>query len=183
MAAHADRGHDRSYNAYRRRYAKRFCCHWRCGIGSVRIESQDAGLITPQSLNTFEHQAGNDSRFSKDSDGRWVYTCDGTDVEGLKVEFEFLAIGGEFVPRLCGITAFDPVWVASLPDIAVMKANAYENRCESRDLKDLVYALGALKRAGLTLAQSGIERSDIAIIRAAIAGDEEREWLLSQVMG
>ena len=55
----------------------------------------------------------------------------------VSVEFEFLAIGEEFVPKLCGLTKFDPVWVASLADIAVMKAYTYQDRGEDCDYEDL----------------------------------------------
>jgi hypothetical protein len=51
----------------------------------------------------------------------------GPGVEGLTAEFEFLAIGEVFVPKLRGLTRFDPVWVALLADIAVMKTYAYQD--------------------------------------------------------
>jgi len=69
------------------------------------------------------------------------YTGQGLGVEGLQVEFEFLAVGNEFVPKVQGVTKFDPVWVASLADIAVMKVSAYQDRDEDQDHEDLLYIL------------------------------------------
>jgi len=69
------------------------------------------------------------------------------------------------------VTKFDRVWVASLADIAVMKASVYQNRDEGRDHEDLLFILGEMKRAGQTLGQYGIEESEIAVIRSVLLGD------------
>ena len=57
------------------------------------------------------------------------------------VEIEFLDIGGEFVPKLHGMTKFDSVYVALLADIVSMKALAYQDREKADDLEDLNFAL------------------------------------------
>jgi hypothetical protein len=78
------------------------------------------------------------------------------------------------------MTRSDPVWVASLPDIAVMKAYACQNRIEECDL---LYTLGKMKRAGQTPVQYGIKQREIATIQRVLAGDEEGEVRLSKMMG
>lgn len=80
------------------------------------------------------------------------------------------------------MTRFDPVWVASLPDIAVMKAYAFQNRNEDRDYTDLLYALGKMKRVGETFAQYRLKQSEIITIQSVVAGDEEGELCISEVM-
>ena len=98
--------------------------------GSPR-NTQDVDIaITPQTLGVFWDRAESDPRFSMHPDGRWVYTCQGTGVKGVAVEIEFLRIGGEFVPKLRGMTKFDSIWIASLPDIAIMKARSEEHTSE-----------------------------------------------------
>lgn len=66
------------------------------------------------------------------------------------VEIEFLDIAGEFVPKLHVITKFDPVYVASLADIALMKALVYQDREKADDLEDLNFALSMMVRRGET---------------------------------
>lgn len=122
-------------------------------------------------MHAFEEKARSDLRFSLHADGHWAYTGQGSGVEGLQIEFEFLAVGNEFVPKVWGVTKFDPVWVASLADIAVMKASAYQNRDEDRDHEDLLYILGEMMRAGQTLRHYGIEENEIAVIRLVLSGD------------
>ena len=137
--------------------------------------------ITPQTLNAFWEKAKSDSRFDIQADEHWA-RGGRRGVEGLSAEFEFLAIGEQYVPKLCGlVTKFDPVWTASLADIAVTKAYAYQDRGEDCDYEDLLFAPGEMKKAGQKLAQYGIKQSDIATIRSAVKGCEE-EGRLSEVM-
>ena len=68
-------------------------------------------------------------------------------IEGLLVKFEFLELGGPFVPKIHGMTKFG-VWVASLADIVLMKARAYQGRGEKNDLGDMKFALGLMVQKG-----------------------------------
>ena len=77
-----------------------------------------------------------DSRFRTHPNASWKYTCQGEGIEDFVVEIEFLDVGGEFVPKLHRITKFDPVYVASLADIALMKAGR-----RHMILEDLNFAL------------------------------------------
>jgi len=79
------------------------------------------------------------------------------------------------------MTRFDPIWVASLADIAVMKARAYRDRDEPRDKEDLLYVLGEMKKTGQTLGQYGVEESEITVIRSALSEGVRNG--LSQMMG
>lgn len=139
--------------------------------GSSRFTRDVDIAITPQTLQAFEEKAKSDPRFSLHADRHWAYTGQGLGVEGLQVEFKFLAVGNEFVPRVRAITRFDSFWVASLADIAGMKARAYQDRDEDRDHEDLLFVLEEMKRAGQTLTQYGIEESEIAVIRSVLSDD------------
>jgi hypothetical protein len=67
-----------------------------------------------------------------------------------------------------GFTRFDPVWVAALADMAVMKAYAFQDRNEARDYEDSLYALSKMKRLGQTLAQYRIKSSHIETILSVV---------------
>jgi hypothetical protein len=149
--------------------------------GSNRFTRDIDIAITPQTLHAFEEKARKDPRFKLHSDGHWAYTAQGSEVEDLVVEFEFLAVGNEFVPKMRGMTRFDPIWVAWLADIAVMKARAYRDRDEPRDKEDLLYVLGEMKKTGQTLGQYGVEESEITVIRSALSEGVRNG--LSQMMG
>lgn len=116
-------------------------------LGSTRATSDVDFLITAQSLNAFEAAAKNDSRFSKDSTEQWHYT---SPVSGITIPFEFLAAGGGFVsaskdPQPTSLGGFIP----SLGELAVMKANAFNNRSEPTDLSDLGFILRKMSDGGM----------------------------------
>jgi len=55
-------------------------------------------------------------------------TCQGEGIEEIDVYLNFLAAGSEFDPAMLhGIFVFPGAVLASLADIAVMKANAYRS--------------------------------------------------------
>jgi hypothetical protein len=100
--------------------------------GSTR-KTRDVDIaITVETLTAFSERAEKDSRFKQHFDKSWTYTCQGEGTEDLEVEFEFLRIGGKFVPKMHGVTKFGPVWVASLADIVLMKALACQDRKEEK---------------------------------------------------
>jgi hypothetical protein len=88
-------------------------------------------------------------------------------VEGV-VEIEFLTIGEGFVPKLRGLTRFDPIWFASLPDIAIMKAHAFQNRALPSDYIDLLYTLAKMKSLGQTFVRYRIKQDEIVAIQSAV---------------
>lgn len=72
---------------------------------SIR-KTQDVDIaITPETLWEFYEHATSDPQFSLHLDGNWVYTCQEIDVQ---VPMEFLSIGGDFVPKLHGLTRVNP---------------------------------------------------------------------------
>lgn len=115
-------------------------------LGSTRSTNDVDFVITAQSLNAFEAAAQNDSRFSKDSTEQWHYT---SPANGIIIPFEFLAAGGGFVsasksPQLTSLGGYIP----SLEELAVMKANAFNNRSELNDLSDLEFILRKMSDEG-----------------------------------
>lgn len=118
-------------------------------LGSTRTTRDVDFLITAQSLNAFEAAAKNDSRFSKDSTEQWHYTSPAI---GIIIPFEFLAAGGGFVsgskdPQPTSLGGFIP----SLGELAVMKANAFNNRSEPNDRSDLGFILRKMSDEGYSL--------------------------------
>ena len=97
--------------------------------------------ITAESLSEFEIAAEDDHRFKNGSDGAWYYCCSGAGIEGISVKLEFLAIGGEFVPKIRSTKKIGAsgACVASLGDLAVLKAYTYLDRMDDKDIKDLVF--------------------------------------------
>jgi predicted nucleotidyltransferase len=169
--------------------------------GSDRRTKDIDIAITPTTLNAFNEAASKDSRFSLHADETWVYTCQGQGIERLQVPIEFLAMGGGIVPKLRGMTLtpmlgarayyssiqvhvttkFSAIWVASLPDMAVMKAQASLNREEDHDYGDLLYVLSEMARREQTLGGYGIKKSGMKAIESAVAGDDEGQELLLRV--
>jgi hypothetical protein len=101
------------------------------------------------------------------------------------IELEFLDIGGEFIPKIHGMTLFDPVYVVSLADIALMKALAYQNREEQTDFEDMEFALGLMVRTRQTFQEYKFTKSEIEAIGqvAETKGDDEVKGLFAQATG
>lgn len=104
-------------------------------LGSTRSTNDVDFLITTRSLSAFEAAAKNDLRFSKDSMEQWHYTTP-------SIAFDFLAAGdGSFsaskAPQPTSLGGF----ISSLEELAVMKANAFNDRSELKYLSDLEYIL------------------------------------------
>lgn len=139
--------------------------------------------ITAKTLDAFMEKAGMDSRFRMHPDASWTYTCQGEGIENVVVEIEFLDIGGEFVPKLHGMTKFDAVYVASLADIALMKAHAYQDREKADDLEDLNFAFSMMVRRGEMFTRYRFKQSEIEVISEVVEtkGDAEAKRLLMQV--
>ena len=94
------------------------------------------------------------------------------------VKFECLKLGGPFVPKIHGMTKFG-VWVASLADIVLMKARAYQGRGEKNDMK---FALGLMMQKGETFQEYNFKASEMTIIDdVAETSDMEMKNLLAQV--
>ena len=76
-------------------------------------------------------------------------------------------------------------YVASLADIALMKALAYQDREKADDLEDLNFALGMMVRRGETFTRYGFKQSEIEVISEVVEtkGDAEAKRLLTQVAG
>jgi hypothetical protein len=99
-----------------------------------------------------------------------------------RVILDFLRIGGEFVPKLHGMTKFNPMWIAALADIAAMKAHAFQSRGKEKDYRDLLFTLLQMRRVGQTFARYRFKEEDIATIQSVVAGNEEAELCLSLVI-
>ena len=96
--------------------------------------------------------------------------------------FEFLDLGGLFIPRMHGMTKFGAVRVASLADIVLMKAHAYQGRGEEDDFTDMKFALGLVVQKGETFEKYKFKVSEMAIING-VAGSMEMKGLLAQAVG
>ncbi|KAF8224540.1 hypothetical protein L208DRAFT_1511132 [Tricholoma matsutake] len=139
--------------------------------GALPIWTRDVDIaITAKTLDAFMEKAGIDSQFRTHSDMLWTYTCQGEGIENCMVEIEFLDIGGEFVPKLHGMTKFDTVYIALLADIALMKALAYQD-------------WDMMVRRGETFTRYYFKQSEIEVISEVVEtkGDAEAKRLLMQV--
>lgn len=125
-------------------------------------------------------KAETDQRFAQHPDGEWTYACQEESIEGLEVRFEFLQLGGPFLPEIHGVTTFGAVQMASLADIVLMKAFAYRNRGEVYDLDDMKFGLRLMTQNGETF-QDKFKPSEMRVINGV--ADEEIENLLAQVAG
>jgi hypothetical protein len=148
--------------------------------GSLRKTDDIDIAITAETLNVFVEKAKTDPRFAQHPDGEWTYTCQEESIEGLGVRFEFLQLGGPFLPEIRGVTTFGAVQVASLADIVLMKAFAYRNRGEVYDLDDMKFALRLMAQKGETF-QDKFKESEMRVIDGV--ADEEMKNLLAQVAG
>ena len=98
--------------------------------------------ITAQSLNQWKTSVANDSRFVYEPGGDWRYYCTGEEIEDVGVTIEFLN-----VPELTqmgsvtGALAESGIWVATLEELAMLKAEALVSRSEMRDGADLLWIL------------------------------------------
>ena len=92
-------------------------------------------------------------------------------------------IGGGFVPKLHGVTKFGPVCVASLADMVLMKALAYQSREETKDFDDLKFALRVMVEKEETFKQYRFQGSEIETIKETVRAknDNEARTLLRQL--
>jgi len=152
------------------------------GGASARCARHIDIAVTAETLNAFVEKAETDPRFKKHPDDEWTYTTQEEGIEGLVVRFEFLDLGGPFVPKMHGMTKFGAVRVASLADIVLMKALAYQSRGEKNDFDDMKFALGLMAQKGETFQEYKFKPGEVMIIKdVAETSDMETKNLLAQV--
>jgi hypothetical protein len=149
--------------------------------GSSRRTDDVDIAITAATLNMFMEQAKTDPRFKLHPDDEWSYTCQGEGIAGLDVRFEFLELGGPFVPKMHGMTKFRDVCLASLADIVLMKAHAYQGRGEEADFIDMRFALRLMAEKGETFQRFKFKSSEIRVISDVVGDDEGMRNLLTQM--
>ncbi|KAK6502804.1 hypothetical protein TWF481_007849 [Arthrobotrys musiformis] len=107
-------------------------------------------LGTQETLGAFFEGASKDRRFRNDRLGRWY--CDIT-VRGepFTVPIELL-LAGDVVDPVVSPQSFEGGFKASLPDLAIQKANSYQARSAQRDLRDFeaIIFLMTLRRQDFT---------------------------------
>jgi len=96
----------------------------------------------------------------------------------LVIKFEFLELGGDFIPKMHGMTKFRGACLASLADIGLMKALAYQNRAKKDDFNDMSFALGLMAQR---VKQYKFKSSEMMAINDVAKDDKEMENLLTQV--
>ncbi len=151
--------------------------------GSPRKTEDVDIVVTPETLNKFFEEAGKDRRFRRYPDDSWCYICEGEGIEDVETHFDFLAAGGEFAPaRLHGLRTFPGAALASLADIAVMKANAYSSRNKQQDLEDMMFALNRMVEQNETFAQYKFQEKELESIKQ-LADQYDTEDLLEKAIG
>jgi len=151
--------------------------------GSTRKTDDVDFAVTPQTLYQFIEAAEKDHRFQKHPDDSWTYTCEGEDIAETEVRLEFLAAGSEFAPaKLHGGQVFPGALLASLADIAVMKANAYNSRNEDHDLEDMKFALNKMVEKKETFAVYKFKEEELETIKE-VAAHHRLEELLEKAIG
>jgi len=128
--------------------------------GSLR-KTEDVDIaINAKTLNVLMEKAATDLRFKQDPAAGWTYTCQEEGIEGLE---------------------FGDVYLASLADIVLMKAHAYQDRVEEDDLEDMMFALRLMGQKGETFQKYHFKSSDMTVINDVAKGDEEMKNLLTLV--
>ena len=94
-----------------------------------------------------------------------------------------MAAGSEFGPaKLHGGQAFSGALLASLADIAIMKANAYRSRNEQHDLGDMKFALNKMVEKKETFAIYKFKEEELETINE-VAAHHGLEELLKKAIG
>jgi hypothetical protein len=95
--------------------------------------------ITPNLLNHCETSIESDSRFVHGANSQWCYRCTGEDIEGVGVAINCLDIMEmSQMDKIVGTFSNDNFWVASLQELAILKAEALVERSEAKDALDLL---------------------------------------------
>jgi hypothetical protein len=143
-------------------------------------------LVTPESLEHWETAAVADPRFKKGCDAQWVYHCTGDGIESLTVPLEFVTLenisGIRDVRTRGGITVRE-LHVASIPILAILKAEAVAGRGFLSDAQDLLWALKVMFERGLGF--DGIELREGETLRDVLheAGELAEGLLASSDLG
>jgi hypothetical protein len=115
-------------------------------IGSTR-ETRDIDVaVTGPSLHAFFAVAARDPRFKKGIMDDWEYTSN----NDIIVPIEFLAQGGGFAPviRQAREIVAGGGMRAGLGELAIMKAKAWVQRDEKKDLDDFKFLLTKMEELG-----------------------------------
>jgi hypothetical protein len=96
--------------------------------------------INVETLKVFGERAKTDLRFKEDPAEGWTYTCQEEGIEGVEVNIKFLELGKQFIQKMHGMTKFGDIYLASLADIMLVKAHAYQSQVED-NFKDVRFAL------------------------------------------
>jgi predicted nucleotidyltransferase len=99
-------------------------------------------FITAESLNEWEIAAADDTRFTLHVDMQWSYNCSGAEIEDVTVYIDFIdATTLFYLESVVGASIGGNILVATLEELAVLKAEALVGRMELRDAMDLLWIL------------------------------------------
>lgn len=99
--------------------------------------------ITTETLDAFDTAAANTAHFKYyESLKQWEYSCQGPSTKDITVTFDFLLIGGEQVSRIRATEESGHAYVASITDLALLKAIAYmDDPSREKDLGDFKFCI------------------------------------------
>jgi hypothetical protein len=98
--------------------------------------------IDAPSLSRWEESVSNDPRFKRDTFSQWSYYCTGSGIEGLTVAIDFLDLQhSSDIGALHGMQTTDGYQVATLKELAILKAEAILSREAEKDGLDLIWIL------------------------------------------
>jgi hypothetical protein len=138
-------------------------------LGSTR-KTEDVDIaVTAEALYEFEKAAAPDSRFSQDAMLIWTYTGSTPETRGILVGFEFLAMGGIFVPEIRAVRPALGGFRAGLAELALMKAYALDSRDEPRDRHDLGFLLEKMETSEETFRDVEVKDEDLKILKDMVA--------------
>ena len=155
--------------------------------GSRKTEDVDFA-VTAAALDAFEEAAHKDPRFAKGNAADWTYSCQGEDIEGIQVPFEFLQMGGGFAPYIKVVKVAGGGFRASTGELARMKAKAYMSRCDDKDLDDFCFLLDKMEESGEGFEGVELDEEDLDSM-AETAADCGRKYsevlkeLLKELLG
>jgi hypothetical protein len=161
------------------RFALRFC--------GMEHATEDLNFsVNSQSLNQWQTSVVDDSRFVYKPGGDWHYYCTGEGIEDIGVTIEFVNIAQ--LTRMDGVTGVSTesgIWVATLEELAILKAEALVNRLETKDEADLLWILQRMEaeeyQFGMDVQGIFTEaRSSMAGIHMTAQKKEELARLLTQ---